>query len=274
MRKYNKYDKIKSEIGSIIEEYYAGNSVNKLSIKYEVSNTFITKLFKLNNVQFRSRADENRTRFGYTLNDKCFSTINSEKDSYFLGFILADGCITNGYLHLTIKQSDGYILKELQNHLGMNYGYSESSVNDKRTNKTYHRSSLQVKNKNITENLRNQNIEPNKSTIEKLPNIDWLNDRHFWRGVMDGDGHVKMSATHRSHILLVGSFEIIQGFIEFCDNTVGLKVQRVPKAIQCKNKILYHVQINNTDAKNVVNYLYKNSTVHLYRKYAEMLKIN
>lgn len=269
----NKYNEVSAKISILIQEYNEGSSVSKIASNYDVSTNFIAKLFKLNNVQLRSKADSNRVRFGYTINDKSFLTIESERDSYFLGFILADGCISNGYLSLTVKQTDGYILKELQTHLGMNYGYSESGVDDKRTNKTYHRSVLQVKNKSITENLRNQNIESNKSTVEKLPNIDWINDRHFWRGLIDGDGHLKMSKTHQSLIVFVGSEEVVNGFIQFCNKSINLKVPRIAKAVKHKNKTLYHVQINNTDAREIAKYLYKDSTVYLKRKYDEVLKL-
>lgn len=51
-----------------------------------------------------------------------------ETSSYFLGFILADGSLSMDRLSIVIKQEDGYILKKLQEFLGMNYGYRESSV--------------------------------------------------------------------------------------------------------------------------------------------------
>jgi len=270
----SKFDDVRKDAALLIEEYKSGGSIITISKRYEVGVTFIRKILGKSGLVLRSKADSNRVRYGYTIDETAFSEFKTEESSYFLGLILADGCVdSRGRFSITLNQKDSYMLIRLQKYMGMDYGYMEGSIFDKRTNNTYYRATLATSNHSVVQNLRKQNIEPNKSTIEKLPNIDWINDRHFWRGVVDGDGHLNMNKTKASVIVLVGSSEVIQGFIDFCSNTVGLKVPRVPKGTQYKNKVLYKVQLNNEDARNVAKYLYEDSTVYLDRKYDQMLKL-
>lgn len=270
----NKFENFEKDVTLLINEYNDGGSIRDMSVRYEVSEKFARKILNKHGVVLRTRAESNRTRYGHVINENAFSEIKTEADSYFLGLIVADGCVDRrNRFNMTLKLTDAYMLKKLQDHLGMDYGYSESSVFDKRTKKYYHRAQLSTANPKVIANLRAQNIAANKSTIEKLPNIDWLNDRHFWRGLVDGDGHLKMRETRYSVLVLVGSQEITQGFIDFCKNTVGIKDTVKPKAVQGKNKILHRVQLNTIDARNVVRYLYDESNIHLTRKYAEFLKL-
>ena len=263
-------------IDKYAELYLNGASYAKITELIGGSSTraigWVSKTLKEYGIEKRSASDQNRNRFGYTLNKDAFDTdFSDETSSYFLGFILADGSLSMDRLSITIKQEDGYILKKLQEFLGMNYGYRESSVFDKRTLKRYYRATLALKDAKITSDLNAQNIFKNKSAEEKLPNIDWRSNRHFWRGVVDGDGHVKALNGAPAVLVLVGSEEIVNGFIEFADINVGFITKRPAVPVKHKNKILYHVQITGDDARNIAKFLYKDSSIRLERKYNKTL---
>lgn len=263
-------------IDKYAELYLNGASYAKITELIGGSSTraigWVSKTFKEYGIEKRSASDQNRNRFGYTLNKNAFDTdFSDETSSYFLGFILADGSLSMDRLSITIKQEDGYILKKLQEFLGMNYGYRESSVFDKRTLKRYYRATLGLKDAKIISDLNAQNIFKNKSAEEKLPNIDWRSNRHFWRGVVDGDGHVKALNGAPAVLVLVGSEEIVNGFIEFADINVGFITKRPAVPVKQKNKILYHVQITGDDARNIAKFLYKDSSIRLERKYNKTL---
>ena len=269
----NDYKKeLLDNIDTYIEYYRKGATFTEILRLAGVPGGDATKwakqVLKENGLEQRSAADQNRNRFGYTLNKDAFACdFSSEEASYFLGFIIADGSLSMGRLCFTLQQDDGYILKRLQSFLGMNYGYKESSYFDKRTLKTYHRATLSVREEKIIRDLNAQNIYKNKSAEEKLPNIDWQHNRHFWRGVIDGDGHVKALDGEVAVLVLVGSDEIVKGFIKFIDLNIGFITMRESVAVQYKNKILHHVQITGDDARNVAEFLYKDSSIRLDRKY-------
>ena len=240
-----------------ITEIAGGSSTRAIS--------WVSKTLKQHGLVLRTKSEDNRNRFNYTLNSDAFiGDFSDESSSYFLGFIVADGSLSMDRLSITINQKDGYILKEFQKFLGMNYGYSERSVFDKRTGKYYHRATLAVKCDKLVKSLNAQNIYKSKSAEEKLPNIDWLNNRHFWRGVVDGDGHVNDKP---AVLVLVGSKEIVEGFITFCSKAVGFLTERKAVGVKGKNKTLYHVQITGDDARNIAEYLYKDSSHRLERKF-------
>lgn len=263
-------------IDKYAEIYLNGASYAKITELIGGSSTraigWVSKTLKEYGIEKRSASDQNRNRFGYTLNKDAFDTdFSDETSSYFLGFILADGSLSMDRLSIVIKQEDGYILKKLQEFLGMNYGYRESSVFDKRTLKRYYSATLCLKDAKIISDLNAQNIFKNKSAEEKLPNIDWRSNRHFWRGVVDGDGHVKALNGAPAVLVLVGSEEIVNGFIEFADINVGFITKRPAVPVKHKNKILYHVQITGADARNIAKFLYKDSSIRLERKYNKTL---
>lgn len=237
------------------------------------SRTFglVARTLRAHGVNKRSGSDQNRNRFGYTLNKNAFDVdFSDEESSYFLGLILADGSLSMDRLSLTIKREDGYILKRLQTLYNHNSYLRKSEVFDKRTLKTYYRATLCVKDAKIIRDLNKQNILKNKSAEEKLPNIDWKTNRHFWRGVVDGDGHVNASGKP-AVLTLVGSEEVINGFIDFSEHNVGLVSKRKATGVQHKNKILYNVQLTGDDARNVARFLYEGSNICLERKYNNTL---
>lgn len=260
--------KIESITDELIFKYVMGFSQEELKRQLSVSSRMINKILDDNDVQRHTRSSLNVLRFGYSIDSTKFASISTEEDFYFLGHIVADGNIYNGLLNLTLKQEDGYILRRLQNYLGMpsEYGYRESGIYDKRTSKMYYQASLSIKNAQITDSLKNLGIIARKSTFEKLPSDACLKNRHFWRGVVDGDGHVKLSKKGASALVLVGSLEIIEKFIEFCNAMVGLKTSRRPSSKMYANTVLYKVQLTGDDARNVAKYLYENTTLCLIRK--------
>lgn len=259
----------------IIFKYIMGISQEELKRQLNVSSRVINKVLNKNKIPRHTRSSLNVLRFGYSIDPTKFSSLSTEEDFYFLGYIVADGNISNGRLAITLAQKDGYILRRLQTYLGMpsDYGYRESEITDKRTGKTYPRATFAVKNAQITDSLSELGIVARKSTFEKLPSIQCKFNRHFWRGVVDGDGYVKLSKTRASALVLVGSLEIIESFIEFCETTVGLKTPRVPTSNTYTNTILYKVQLTGDDARNVAKHLYSNTGLCLIRKQNQLRNI-
>ena len=58
------------------------------------------------------------------INHDYFSEINSDKKAYFLGFFIADGCVSvnkaqrcNGRFSFGIQEEDGYLIEELGNEV-------------------------------------------------------------------------------------------------------------------------------------------------------------
>lgn len=264
------------EIKLYIEMYREGKSLDTLREMYgvdKISKNKFSSILVENGLVIRSRSENNRVRFGYTLNTRSFSEkFGTEECSYFLGFALADGSVSKHTFNFTIKREDGYILRRLQEFLGANYGYHESSIYDKRTCKEYHRATFSVGDPALLKDLSTYGITPRKSTEEKVLGVDYLNDRHFWRGVVDGDGHVNLSYKGRgaAALVLVGSEDVVNKFYEFILHNIEGASKRTIGSHTYKNKTLYKIQITGDDARNLTKLLYKDSGIHLIRKYEKV----
>lgn len=251
----------------LVQDYLRGESQEYLKRKYNIKTENIVKLLQKNNIKIRDRVTTRRISQGQHITLNGLSDLNTEKASYFLGFTIADGCVSHGNrLGFTLKASDGYILREFQEILGIKYGYRESENFDKRTNKVYKRATLNLSDDRLSLILSKQNILPNKSTFEKLPEIDWLTNKHFWRGMVDGDGHLGING-NSAVLVLVGSKEIIDGFNKFVQLNTDINLIRTTKSCKSKtDKILYRVLYTGNDARLICSLLYKDSIIHLHRK--------
>lgn len=252
-------------ISKCITEYSQGISIERLAVMYGVGSTRIRTLLVRNGIELRSPSDNNRTRFGYTINHEAFKNTADPQIQYLLGFLMTDGNITDaGRVSITLKNTDKHILIQFQELLGMNYGLKDSSVLDKRTNKRYYRSTLAFNCEDISKDLTRLGLRPRKSMNEQLPNCELTRD--FWRGVVDGDGciHIGSKGTNSCALTLVGSVEFLQGFVSFLEKFFVFNTKR--KVVKNKNNALCNVQLTGDDARKAITILYKDSSIALRRK--------
>lgn len=81
--------------------------------------------------------------------------------------------------------------------------------------------------------------------------------------MVDGDGSLIKKG---NSLVLVGSHEVVEGFLEFVKENIGFITPRKIKEIQCKTMNLSKVLLTGKDCINTVNYLYNDSTIFLDRK--------
>ena len=103
--------------------------------------------------------------------------------AYILGFIFADGCLVehkNGYHGLDITSKDLRHLRLIKEQLK-----AEHKIGKKE--RGYR---IQIRNRNIYNDLIRLGLTPRKSKIIKFPKIPIRYFSHFIRGLFDGDGSV------------------------------------------------------------------------------------
>lgn len=269
LREYNiRYDKNPfvdlNLVQKCITEYNCGKSIEQLSEVFGVGSKRIRTILVKNEVELRQQADNNRARFGYTINQEAFRNIDDPYIQYLLGFLITDGNISDaGRVSITLKSTDKHILSQFQVVLGMNYGVRDSSVFDKRTGNRYFRSTLAFNCKQISEDLKKLGLQPRKSMKEQVPKCKLSRD--FWRGVVDGDGCIHLGTKSKSCALtLVGSEELLLGFIDFLESLFIFKTKR--NIVKNKNNGLCNVQLTGDDARSAITLLYKDSVIALNRK--------
>lgn len=208
------------------------------------------------------------------VNDNYFHIINSEDKAYFLGFMMADGCILKGShtsdyirvgIHLNIKDID--IIEKFKYYTGSDH---KIFIGDK-----FNDCALRFVSRKMIEDLTKLGVTPKKTGAEKLnlSGIELNMHRHIIRGLIDGDGWISFgnyNGRDISSIGLCGSYYIcdfVQSHFHEALGTGNLKVSKV------KDKDCYKIGYSSlSDQKIIANYLYSNANVYLNRKY-ELAKL-
>ena len=198
----------------------------------------------------------------YSFNEDYFEKIDTEDKAYFLGFIVADGCVLQNTNTIKITQKETDILYEFKK-----YVRSDAPVFTSKTNNVSQFSISSSKTKNDLEKL---GIFPNKTLIVKYPDISENLQNHFMRGVFDGDGCISLRTDKRDNSkrgqvnLCSGSYDFIK---EYYDRLVGYCNLSGKNKIRNPKGSYYVVDWGGlSDIENIHEFLYRDAHVFLKRK--------
>lgn len=213
--------------------------------------------------KFNIANSSNELKRKYSINESYFNKIDTEKKSYFLGFLMADGAINKNCnkLQFNLQREDEYIIKEFCeeiNYLG-NIEHHEDNVRKI--------SSVNICSKKIITDLIYHGIVPKKTGKEIMPDtIDKKLIKHFIRGFIDGDGHI--GKTCKKISICSTSLNILYSIKYFLEEKLNIKEYEVEwKPLTSKNKKLFYYEIYSDSAIKVLNFLYNEATIFLKRKY-------
>lgn len=238
-------------------------SIKRIVLNYNIplcENTIKTFL-EFNNIEIRS--DIFYQEYNYnTLEENFFDNIDSEEKAYWLGFIMADGCITQRSensicLSISLARKDKAHLKKFLNSLKC-----DAPIRDYLVTGKYEASSIKITNLNLGNSLIDKGIIPRKTYFCKFPNIDKQYHLPFIRGVFDGDGSIKIS----KGISVVGTEELIRA--------IG-KILEVNEKYIYKNeksKNLFEIATSKrSEVYRILELLYGEANIYLDRKYKRYL---
>lgn len=195
----------------------------------------------------------------YPFNEEYFKEIDSEEKAYWLGFIVADGCIRTiplSSLAINLKDSDYEHLNLFQRCINRSAPLSRSISN---FNTGVIR--MQVSSKKLIDDLLKLGIQTKKSHSQ-IPIILDNKDLqvHFWRGVFDGDGSIHKKGKYW-HISLTGNEFIVNGFQKFLiDNSL-------PKGSISNHSSIKKWKTGGTfNPYVIIKFLYEKSSIGLERK--------
>lgn len=241
-------------ISEIIKKYSKGSSLNKLAREYRVNNTRIKSLLLDNSVQLKTQGGQRRL----AIDEDFFESVDTEEKAYWVGFILADGCVRQDktgrwQFSLTLQGADVGHLKKLRAALG-----SEHAIIFSRSDCIF-----SISSKKLCHDLINIGIIPNKTYTGKPALVPGSLKSHYFRGLIDGDGCISLNRAGMAYSLrLFGTYAILHDFSSFC----GRKGKHIYKK---KNQSGYEFRL--TDKKVVLQtleILYGDCSVYLDRKHA------
>jgi len=252
-------------------EYKNCRSLRKMSNKLCIERTALTKYMKLYNIPYGKHPTT------YICNEKFFQT-DTPENFYIAGFIAADGSVReqkySKVLKIALSSNDRLHLEKIKkalnsDHVIKTYAVKSSPlVNSKNI---YSVDELTITSSNIFNDLQRFNIVPNKTYSYQFP--EWLINHpmvnHFMRGYIDGDGSICSSirnnySSKQVSISLLGRLLFLKSF----NNILIKQCKIVGSKIVIKSNETYRIRYSgNQQCKIIGEFLYKNATIFLDRKF-------
>lgn len=246
----------------IIEAYLGGESSEKIAKWCGLGPHAVCSIIKRNGYLIRSGEINKRK---YNIKFDILDNIDTEEKAYFLGFMFADGNLRNTkrsfkiVLHskdIDILHKFGKLLFDGPYPLYTDREYPLFAVTSKRLGKR----------------LDELGCVPNKCFICKFPNyLTPELERHFIRGMFDGDGCIYR---HNDRFLIdfTGNSFICGSIIDIIKK-IGINHITSYKRWPDANNNCVSFRINQRyEVYKFLNYIYKDSTMYLDRKYNKYLE--
>lgn len=260
----------------LAEQYESGLLIKDIADKIGCHHNALAIKFRKFEIVTDSRRRYHKKN---NYNHDYFEFIDTEDKAYWLGFIVADGNISEDgkSKRLTIRLS----VKDIE-HL-KKFSLVLSGKDIVKIKQTTHRdnrkqilelASLRVYSTPLCNHLANLGVFPAKSGNELLPEIPRELYRHFIRGFVDGDGSVGMYSYEKTPMrypafsLSSMSEDIMKSIQSILNEEIQLNL-----TVEKSRANLYRLQCSRLNAKKLINWLYEGSTVALERKKAVYLEI-
>ena len=200
-----------------------------------------------------------------------FHKIDTKEKAYLIGLFYADGCITTRNA-VRISLTDEQLIDDIHNLFPFfnksSYDFSKYNPNCKI------QYSLSKRNKQLHQDFYNIGVVNNKSDFNSellhIPNMPSDLLSHFIRGYFDGDGSISIASARPN----LRRAEICSTSLTFMKevmstlNSYGINTPIFRKKNLDGNKILYVLEwIKSSDILSLKDFLYRNSSIHLNRKY-------
>jgi hypothetical protein len=248
-RKKQRHYLTEIEKQEIINKYINGQSSGKLGKIYNVSSLAILSVLKKANVP---RRNPSNARIVYPINHNSFSILTSET-AYWIGFLMADGCILDkSKIQVALQLSDKLHLENFKKFL----------KTETRPIQEYNNACcIKIHSEQIVNDVAKYGVVPRKSLKAKaLNNIN--NNISFWLGELDGDGTIDIK---RNKIRLFGSYDLMIQFSIFIHHYIkGRNNFCKPAVFKCGS--IWEVAVCGLRAANFLKEAYEQSTVFLQRK--------
>jgi tRNA1(Val) A37 N6-methylase TrmN6 len=250
----------------IIQKYQENVSSEILAKELNINSSTVLRILKRNNIAIRSDSESKRI---YPLKEDFLDHINSEEKAYFLGLMWSDGNISKSGNDISIRllAKDQDILKQLS---VLFYGQDRVIIAKDGNNKEI--ATFRMCSQKLKQRLGELGCHPNKTFTNKYPvDLDPSLDRHFIRGVIDGDGSVLDYDS--PIIMIVGTDEFLCKIAEIIEKEVNFKPY-IFKASRHREKDVNISCLSYKGFKKfkqVSDWIYDGCTIKLERKYQNYL---
>jgi len=199
-----------------------------------------------------------------SFNHEYFNSIDTEEKAYWLGFIMADGCVYvgargNSYrLQINLKSADVAHLEKFQKAIGSSYKIQIKKIGKAEA------ALLKVNSTQMCLDLIKLGVVPRKSLICRFPELDKSFQSHFIRGYFDGDGSIDLHKKRDVRCRIFGGAEMltdIQGILgQSGIETSFYIINKSKEYASLETKV-------GSDSSKFAEWMYGKSTIYLDRKF-------
>lgn len=259
----------------IIEDYQNNISIREISIKYGYSRPALSKF--LEEVGIKTTKGNHYRKYFHDMD--FFEKIDTEEKAYWLGFMFADGYIidnSNRYgedgfgMSLAEDSLDSLLLFK-QSLKASNPINKDMSGHNKNSNKQIIYK-LELHSQKTADDLIDKDCVKNKTSILKPPTgvPDHL-IHHFIRGFFDGDGSItKIKKKGSSYIFYGVIFTSTKDMAEWISSFFPFGSIRKEER---REFIWYYKTNSNQQSIELLNFLYKDASIYMKRKYDRYLEL-
>src|SRR5712692_5369386 len=241
------------ELQDMVTSYQQDESAHSIAKRYGTSHQVILPLLVKQGIVLRTSKEARKKQ---TCDELYFQVIDTEEKAYWMGFLTADGCVTKGKksgespritIHLA-KQDYGHLIK-----------FKQALQATQMVSTSGQGCSFTIFSSEMAADLATHGILPNKTFSTKPVQVSSELERHYWRGVIDGDGTF---AKNGRSLALVGDYDVVLAFQAFVLSHCPEVRATVRKT---ENIFVFHIGKQATLC--ILQLLYGESIVYLDRKY-------
>lgn len=249
------------------ELYKQGKSLRQIGDLLGISRKGLSKKLKEDGIIIRD-PNKNSVQNGKAkrfkeVDESIFEIIDTEEKAYWLGFLYADGYVNDKQVELALKAEDIEHIKKFKAFMK-----SEHKISYKSSTDSYR---ITICSSKIASDLSRLGCIQAKSLVLTFPNKEQVPEHlihHFMRGYFDGDGCIAYGQ---------GQYRLsILGTDKFLDKYEDYILSILDRTNRNKRKLngqASSIQYAGTKQVNkIYNFLYKDATIYLERKYNKFLK--
>ena len=208
------------QVNEAIQLYKSGLSYQQISPKFGVSAQAIRGLLSRRGLQARTLSKSKRK---LDCNHQFFNEPLDEVRAYWIGFILADGTITEKSYGITKQIAVGLSIVDIGHIEKLKKALkSDHKIILSKLNGEVNIATLRISSSELSDGLQKYSIEPRKSAKHKFsylipPNLL----KHYFRGYFDGNGGISRHKQSKWKISNCASEDFLNQFSLWLESKIG-----------------------------------------------------
>jgi hypothetical protein len=228
----------------------AKDILKNLGFPPSTTNKVVYRVLRENGVERRKNYNTIRN----TINHNIFEKIDLPSKAYFLGLLIADGCIAkpsvNREMTVRLELTD----KEILEHFRLFLGSRNEVLTLKKRDAVLTHYLVVVSSNKMVSDLATYGVIRNKTHKSFLPILKEHLMSHLIRGIFDGDGSVGVNQGYPK-ISICGNYDFISQIRDYLITQIGIRKSSIVKA----HSIFQISWGSRKDVSTLATYMYKDA---------------